>query len=434
VAGRPRAKRGRGEGTIEELPSGLWRARLDAGFDASGKRQRLSRTFQQVTDARQWLREQLSKKDREGLVSTGSDTLAEWSIEWLTSKADTTESATSRKYRQHFHKHITPHLGTLKLRDLTATALNAWARKMADSGVSPAQRRKVMTTLSVALNDAVLAGRTGSNPLRGRGAVRRPKATTREVIAYTLDECKKLMQACEGERYGPLFRLLLDSGLRTGEALALTWERIDLETCKVRVTESLEEIYGTGKPAFRTKPPKTKAGLRTVTITRTTADALREMPGVHEGLVFTSDTNEKNQVSSVRVISAWKRISKRAGVAYKRPYTLRHTSASILIQSGVSIKTVSKRLGHEDISITLKFYSHLMPGSLSRAKRFQLVPSLAHRTDFGRLARLADVAQTLGIAVIGRGGTRTRTVLLPGDFKPPTTPTKLAFRSPCKLG
>lgn len=363
-----KSKRGRGDGAVETLPSGLFRARVRVDADpATGKPGRTSKTFRTVTAAKTWLREQLVKKDRGGLAVNPRGTLVEWYLVWIASKQDSTSPSTWVKYRQHFTKHIIPTLGPVKFRDLTPAAVTQWSHGLGESGVSPVQRTKVMKTLSICCNDAVLAGKLNANPLRPGGGVKRPKVVRPEIEIYTAEESRKVVHACNSHRLGPLFLLLFDSGCRTGEALALTWDKIDLVAGKVLITRSLQEVRSSGRPTLSVKETKTDNGRRTVSLAAQTVAVIARFRdgGTGTGIVFPSKLGWYLTKNSV--CTAWKKISRTAGVQYRRPYTLRHTSASLLIQSGISIKTVSRRLGHADIAITLRFYSHLMADSDEQA-------------------------------------------------------------------
>ena len=361
-----KSKRGRGDGGIEVLPSGLFRARVNAGIDpATGKRTRLSRTFQNVIDARKWLRQRHAEKDRAGVVAVSADTLADWAAVWVAGKKDSQAAATWAGYKKHLDKHVVPHLGAAKLRDLTPAALSKWSAALAAAGVSPGQRRKVMTTLSACLNAAAVAGKIPANPLRARGGVARPRAKVREAEGYSAADARKIVAAAAGEPWEPLVLLLLDSGVRTGEALALAWRDFDAAAGTVRVRGSLQEVPGL---PLEVKPPKTTAGLRTVAVGPATVAGLlaHKARAATAGRAADADTvfprADGGFTSKSTLAPHWRRIVARAGVPYLRMYAMRHTSASLLVGAGVSVKAVSARLGHESIEITLKYYAHLMPG------------------------------------------------------------------------
>jgi integrase len=361
---RKPGKRGWGEGSITELGPGRWRARLPG-------KERASKVLPSLAEARAWVREQLGKRDRGQAVAGNGQTLGEWYAGWIAEKRSGTEDGTHTKYEQHFRVHILPRLGDTRLRGLTADAVKGWARWLVERRVSKAMRRKVMTTLTVCLNSAVKGNKLAANPM---DAVERPKHKPPEVEVYTPAECRSLLAALPPGQLGPLFRLLLDAGCRPAEALALTWADLDPAASRVKLAKSLQELppEEEGGERFKLKATKTAAGNRQVRIapdTLSSLTALRASRPTAEagdrGRVFAGDGG--GWLSYFKVEKAWGRLTTAAGVPRHTLYALRHTSASLLLAGGVSIRTVSRRLGHETVEMTLRVYAHLMPDADDRA-------------------------------------------------------------------
>jgi integrase len=167
--------------------------------------------------------------------------------------------------------------------------------------------------------------------------------------------------------------------LRRGELLALRWRNVDLDSKTLRVRESLESTKAGG---VRFKTPKTRAGRRDVTVPDIVLEALREhlrqqleqllaieqgiMSGgvvafpklADDALVFA--TIEGEPLSLNAVSKAWGLAAEGFGVGAVTLHGLRHTHASQLIDRGVDIVTISKRLGHASPAITMKVYAHLL--------------------------------------------------------------------------
>jgi integrase len=161
------------------------------------------------------------------------------------------------------------------------------------------------------------------------------------------------------------FAVAVDSGLRPGESLALHRYDIDFEAGTVRVERTLEELKG----QLRLKPPKARKGVRTVRIAPGTVQALAEHRermqaegrDVEQGPVFVT----------LRSGGFWKKatfdrhvylpVLKKAGLRHLKPHGLRHTSATLLLSNGASVKMVSERLGHESVNFTLGHYHKVLP-------------------------------------------------------------------------
>jgi integrase len=132
----------------------------------------------------------------------------------------------------------------------------------------------------------------------------------------------------------------------------------------VDVNHTLEENDG----ELRLKPPKTAKSRRRIWIGRAAREALRNMPSrlampgrnAHGAMVFRN--RFKHQLTSRNVFGLFRRAVQNAGVRPIRFHDLRHTNATLLLATGIGIKTVSERLGHSNVTITLSTYTHVMPG------------------------------------------------------------------------
>jgi integrase len=156
-------------------------------------------------------------------------------------------------------------------------------------------------------------------------------------------------------------------GLRRGEVLAIREKYLDLEDKVIRVRESLEETKASG---LRFKPPKSRAGIRDVTLPAIVTDVLVEhrkrllerrlMLGLGrlgpEDLIF-PDWQGRPWAPN-RFSSAWSKLAAQLGLEVSF-HGLRHTHASMLIAHGTDVVTISKRLGHSSPAITLQVYAHL---------------------------------------------------------------------------
>jgi integrase len=175
--------------------------------------------------------------------------------------------------------------------------------------------------------------------------------------------------------YAPAI-VALFAGLRRGEILALRWSNVDLDTKVARVREALEE---TKKLGLRFKTPKTKNGVRDITLPDVVVEALREHRrgqlelrlalGVgkmlDDALVFSGP--EGGPQSPRDLSTDWAVEADRLGLGAVTFHALRHTHASQLIDAGVDIVTISRRLGHATPNVTLAIYAHLFRKSDDKA-------------------------------------------------------------------
>lgn len=180
------------------------------------------------------------------------------------------------------------------------------------------------------------------------------KDLPKERTIWNPEEFNRFIIHTEG-KYHALFNLLFFSGLRIGEALALT--DADLDGNVVSVTKTVNrstDEYGT-----TISSPKTRSSVRKVTIPEEIADELRSLAKT-PGYIFSAHDKCEKPMSSHTVNKYFRTTIEKAGVPMIHVHDLRHSHASYLLSSGVPITAISKRLGHSSITITMNVYSHQM--------------------------------------------------------------------------
>jgi integrase len=370
MMGRKLQRRGRGEGTITQLPDGRWRARLSLGKRKDGKRRR--RVFYGKTKAE--VLEKLRKAQAEqghGLESEASTlTVAAWLDRWLEMKKANVEPNTYHWYERRIRLHLKPTIGDVRLVRLTALNVLHMHEELTQQGVSAGEQRNAATTLRAALKDAVRLRLVAINVAKD---VDKPKKVKRrEMLPLDLGQARAFLAAAVVDRLFALYALALDSGMRPGELFGLHWDDVDWAAGSVSIRHSLEEI--SGKP--RLKEPKTAAARRTILLGKMTVEALRghrermakEGRDVDAGPVFVNtEGGWLLQANFYR--RSFLKVLERAKLPHVRPYDLRHTCATLLLSKDVNVKVVSERLGHEDITVTLKHYAHALPSMQEKAVR-----------------------------------------------------------------
>jgi hypothetical protein len=169
---------------------------------------------------------------------------------------------------------------------------------------------------------------------------------------------------CIDAHYRPLVLTAAYIGLRWGELIGLRVANVDLERHTIRVEEQLQEVHG----KMVLGPPKTKAGIRTVTMPATLTEILRkhfECPAVRSStLAFPGPMGASLRGPNFRRV--WLRARKRAGFDGGRLdgfvfHELRHTAAALAIAQGAHPMAIKERLGHASITTTLDRYGGLFP-------------------------------------------------------------------------
>jgi integrase len=361
---KTRARRGRGEGAIYQRGDGLWTACVSLGYDGDGKRQR--RVVYGAT--KQEVQTKLNKLQRDGAGVLGEAdklTVGQYLDRWLTIVKPTVEPNTYGPYERHVRLHLRPHIGGVRLAKLVPLHVEQLYTALGENGVKPALARKVGTTLTIAMGEAVRLHLLAHNPA---GEVRKPKAAKVDMQVLDPDQVMVFLDAAKVDRLYAFYVTALDSGGRPGELFALQWSDVDLAAGVLRITKSLEEISGN----LRVKEVKTKKGRRQIPLSPFTVRVLEEhrkdalAAGHINGPVFCDTLGGYLRLSNLHK-NSFKPILAKAELPSIRLYDLRHTCATLLLLADENPKIVSERLGHASIQLTLDTYSHVLPTMQQRA-------------------------------------------------------------------
>lgn len=308
-------------------------------------------------------------------VRDDSRTLAEWIAEWITTglKASDRSEATKALYGGMLTRHVVPVIGGLPLGKVRPADVQRALMAMDEKGLAASSQRNAYAALRTCLDDAVANGLLALNPA---SRIKRPRQDRQEAHSLTPLEAKTLLAAAsinqrnrpdEEPRYHRAMRLLLLTGLRRGELLALRWEDIDLAASEARVKGTLSVREG----SLVVAPTKTSQSVRTIVLSAPavavlkeqkkaqTADRLRAANVWEEtGFVFTTETGRP--VDPRNLLRAVTAAAKAAGLsADVGCHTLRHTYATTALTAGVPVHVVSRNLGHSSISVTVDTYGHV---------------------------------------------------------------------------
>lgn len=219
--------------------------------------------------------------------------------------------------------------------------------------VSPKTIRNEHGLLSSLMKHAVDRGWATSNPCE---KVRLPEAVEHELQIITTEQLGRIVGAL-GERYQPLVLLLAATGMRWGEATALTWADIDVAGARIRVRQAWKHDEDAGRVMGR---PKTRNAFRTIETTPAIIAALGAV-GRQEQLVFRNRDGRPVQHHTFHQYH-WSRAVTAAKLEPRpRVHDLRHYAASHMIASGADLFEVSRALGHKSIQTTTGVYGHLVP-------------------------------------------------------------------------
>ena len=208
----------------------------------------------------------------------------------------------------------------------------------------------------------------------GAAKSQRSESNTKVVSPYEKDEQEKLVAAFTEEkncrphlRYGWGCILILETGLRAGEALALEWADIDEEKRLLKVTKNLVRVDGKNLVQRTTK---TASGKRTIPLNGIAMEAVQRLKAqAVPGCPFVFATQTGKHLSYRNLLATMEKACETAGVESRGLHALRHSFASNLYARGVEIKLISKLLGHASTQITYDRYVHFFEGEIDDTLR-----------------------------------------------------------------
>lgn len=346
-----------------------WLIRVHLGRDGKGKRKYANKTVHGTKkEAQTVLNQMLLQKDTGRFVQDSRVTLGEYLDEWLrTAVKPRVRIGTHDGYAATLRRYVRPRLGAMRLQSVRPTDIQAIYNAMQDRGQAGSVRY-THTILKGALNQAVKWDYLHRNPAH---YVDVPKARRGSPIrALSAQEVDQFLRAAATSRWHVLFHLLVSTGLRPSEALALRWRDVDLGQQTLSVRRSRAWIKAEKRFAFQ--PPKTPSSNRQVPLPHGLTELLgkhmeAQEPSGQDSLLFTTRKGNPPHQRPI-VAEAFKPALRRAGLSKEtRLYDLRHTHATLLLQAGVHPKVVSERLGHASVNMTLDVYSHVLPSMQTHA-------------------------------------------------------------------
>ena len=286
--------------------------------------------------------------------------------EWLRLYRPDLQETTRTRYQDIIRLNINPALGKVPLKDLKPTQVQEWLNDLSKKDeLSPKTVRNIFNVLNPAMEKAVELSMLTRNPCKGATL---PKLVKYEAQVFDNGQVQQVLALTEGTDLHLFVLLGLAVGLRRGEMLGLKWKHIDFENSTI----SIEETRVKANTKVVTKSPKTKAGKRTIAVGANVMDALKDgyrayqlhclergVPVDGEGFVVCKPNGQPYAPDSLS--QKWERFLAENNLPKIRLHDTRHTCTTAMLSAGIDHKTVSQRLGHADVYITLNTYAHCTP-------------------------------------------------------------------------
>lgn len=357
---------------------------------------RIEQHFTSAVLAKRWLAD-AQYEDAHSTICAGSTmTVDAWFDYWFDNIVADRADNTRRNYKERYIRNIKPVIGRMLLSDIKQMHCYRVLNKMQEDGYSQSTIYQTYIAMGAILKSAKTNDLIAKHPMDGIKK-QKPQDNTTELKCFTLEEQQKFIEAARKTGYFAPFAFALETGLRPGEIIGLTWDMVDLEKGTVTVNKSMEYRYSKGY--WQAGAPKTLTSYRTIPITSKAIEILKEEKAKKESqkksltlsqalsfkdkrtqeivsfkmsdLVFINPrTGEptKNSTYDTRMY----KLCEKAGIRHISMHGLRHTYATRAIERGVQPKILQKLLGHSSIKITMDKYVHVTDDSFADAiKQFE---------------------------------------------------------------
>lgn len=373
-----------GSGTIRQRKDGTWEARYTVGRDpGSGKQIQKSVYGKTQKEVRQKMTAALSDIDKGVYAEPSKMTVRKWLDTWLTDYCGSIKEQTKTQYEQVCRVHLKPKFGAVALSAIKPHMIQKLYNDLVKGGTSPKTVKNINGVLHKAMQQAVLLQYIPVNPCN---AVQLPKAVKPDLCVLNEKQIDDFLQAIRGSEYENILKVDLFTGMRQGEIMGLTWDRVDFEAGTILIDRQmiLERKRG---GIYKFDTTKTEKG-RKLKPAPFVMDILKECrkqqlqdklkagelwnDGGFPGLVFTNHFGQHfGRTTLTRNVSE---IGKAIGVPGFRFHDLRHTYAVASIRAGDDLKTISSNLGHATIAITMdvyaKYTTDMMNASADRMEQY----------------------------------------------------------------
>lgn len=388
--GRGEERREHGSGTILEerkLSDGRWLTRWQVSATTpGGQRVRKAGTTRgtkaDAINAMQAKRMELAG----GAPVTGKDmTVAQLIAATLDEWNTKLKPTTAELYRRTAARYITPHIGNMKIRAVTALDVDGFYKMLRDDVGLGTARRQVHKVLNAAFKYAQRRSLIQFNPAAAVGMPTTAPQTTQEddpadaLKVWTLDEVKRLYDACmaDGTPHALAIALALYTGMRRGEIYGLKHGDVDLDAkewgqIKVRRTLATGGPNGAGEFLAVPKTPRSRRTLdigpkaQKVLLAATAWQERQKARNPHRwqenDLIFTTAWGTHQHPNFIT--KKLRQMTAQAGVPFHHLHAARHGWASLAFKAGSKLETVSAYLGHANTNVTAAIYIHWLDDSV----------------------------------------------------------------------
>lgn len=374
---------------ISQRKDGRYSARY---LSSNGKR--IEKYFDSPNEAKQWL-EDKRYEERHGITPATNDlpkiiTVDTWFNEWWENIIFDLAPNTRRNYEERYKRNIQPVIGKMNITDVKPMHCKKVLKQMNEE-YAGSTIKQTYITMGTMFKAALMNDIISKHPMDGV-LYSKPIRAVDDIKYFTVEEQRIFLETAKSSHNYNQYAFMLETGIRTGELIGLTWQDIDWKKRTLSITKTLEYRYK--QKCWRAGPPKTKTSYRTIPLTERAYNILLELYDkrttrkesdlLNQTLEYTDRKTGRTAKLLMRdlVFINWRtgeptknssydshmyKLCDTAGIKRLSMHALRHTYATRAIEYGVQPKFLQKLLGHSSIKTTMDRYVHVSPESLNNA-------------------------------------------------------------------
>lgn len=385
-------RREKGTGGVSLRKDGSWVGRYDAGVSPEGKRIIKSVYAKSEAECKKKLREMIKQIHANDYVYVQKKSVKTFMDSWLENvKKNELKPNSYDRLEQTLKYDVYPYIGEIQLNAIKTDDVQRMINSLRDAKKSHSAIKKAYDAVNACFKLGLIQKTAAINPAVGVSIPSKKQFKKKEIPCYTKQEAIQLtaqaMSLCKNgkRRYpmGAFVPFLINTGLRLGEFLALQWDRdIDFEKKTITIHTNIVSVKDRSKESgyqlLEQDSVKTDAGQdRTIPLNDDALAALLDIRQVTGEKKYVMTTSGNKLMRPTDLDQMFRRIAVASGLPEEKIYgvhALRHTFATLLLSNEVDIKTVSKLLGHSDVTITYNTYIHVIKEQ--EAKALDTLPKL----------------------------------------------------------